>query len=158
MRRPIVCFMPSIDPTLLVLLGIAALGIVSHNAAVAIAMLILLLLRLTPLGQFLPWAEKHALTVGLILLFVAVMAPLASGKIPVADLLRSFTQWKSALAILVGIGVAWLGGRGVTLMASQPGVVPGLMIGTVIGVAFFKGVPVGPLIAAGILALMLGKW
>ncbi|MED4959430.1 DUF441 family protein, partial [Paenibacillus macerans] len=30
-------------------------------------------------------------------------------------------------------------------------------IGTVLGVAFFRGVPVGPLIAAGILSLVIGK-
>ena len=32
-----------------------------------------------------------------------------------------------------------------------------IVIGTVIGVSFFGGIPVGPLIAAGILALLLGK-
>lgn len=42
-------------------------------------------------------------------------------------------------------------------MSTQPTVVAGLLIGTVLGVALFKGVPVGPLIAAGILSLPLGK-
>lgn len=150
--------MPFLDPTLLVLLAIAALGIISHNTAVAVAMLILLLVRITPLNAFFPWIERHGLTIGIVILLVGVMAPIASGKISALDLLRSFAHWKSLLAIAVGIGVAWLGGRGVPLMMSQPNLVPGLMIGTVIGVALFKGVPVGPLIAAGILAVALGKW
>jgi uncharacterized membrane protein (DUF441 family) len=34
-------------------------------------------------------------------------------------------------------------------------VIGGLLIGTVIGVAFFRGVPVGPLIAAGIVSLFV---
>jgi UPF0756 membrane protein dd703_1075 len=42
-------------------------------------------------------------------------------------------------------------------MMNQPAVVPGLIIGTVIGVAFLKGIPVGPLIAAGILSLFVGR-
>ncbi|THJ34989.1 DUF441 domain-containing protein [Lampropedia aestuarii] len=146
------------DPMVWVLLAIAALGIISHNTAVTVAMLILLVVRLTPLSQFFPWIEKNGLTIGIIVLLVGVMAPIASGKIGLDDLLRSFTQWPSLLAIVVGIGVAWLGGRGVPLMMGQPGLVPGLMIGTVIGVALFKGVPVGPLIAAGILAVLMGKW
>lgn len=146
------------DPVVLVLLGVAVLGIVSHNTAVAVAMFILLIVRLTPLNQYFPWIEKNGLTIGIILLLVGVMAPIASGKISTQDLLNSLTQWKSLLAVVVGIGVAWLGGRGVPLMMSQPGLVPGLMIGTVIGVALFKGVPVGPLIAAGILAILMGKW
>jgi uncharacterized membrane protein (DUF441 family) len=53
--------------------------------------------------------------------------------------------------------VAYLGGRGAVLMGSQPTVVAGLLIGTVLGVALFKGVPVGPLIAAGILSLIIGR-
>lgn len=61
------------------------------------------------------------------------------------------------VAIIAGIVVAWLGGRGVTLMGNQPVLVTGLLIGTIIGVAFLKGVPVGPLIAAGILSLIIGK-
>ncbi|MGV8429073.1 DUF441 family protein [Pseudomonas aeruginosa] len=43
------------------------------------------------------------------------------------------------------------------LMGEQPILVTGLLIGTIIGVAFLGGIPVGPLIAAGILALLLGK-
>ena len=40
-------------------------------------------------------------------------------------------------------------------MSVQPSVIGGLLIGTVIGVAFFRGVPVGPLIAAGIVSLFV---
>ncbi|MFW2753952.1 DUF441 family protein, partial [Acinetobacter baumannii] len=43
------------------------------------------------------------------------------------------------------------------LMSSQPDVVAGLLIGTVAGVALLRGVPVGPLIAAGLLSLFIGK-
>ena len=61
------------------------------------------------------------------------------------------------LSIAVGILVAWLGGRGVSLMSGSPTLVTGLLIGTILGVAFLGGVPVGPLIAAGILSLIIGK-
>ena len=84
------------------------------------------------------------------------MAPIASGKIPGDSILKSFLSWKSLLAIAIGLFVAWLGGRGVKLMSSQPDVVAGLLIGTVAGVAVLRGVPVGPLIAAGILSLLIG--
>lgn len=53
--------------------------------------------------------------------------------------------------------MAWLGGRGVSLMSAYPTLVTGLLIGTILGVAFLGGVPVGPLIAAGILSLIIGK-
>ncbi|KAA1186393.1 DUF441 domain-containing protein [Photorhabdus heterorhabditis] len=149
--------MSHIDPTLLVLLVLAALGIISHNMTVTLAMLFLLVIRITPLNQFFPWVEKYGLTIGVLILTVGVMAPIASGKITVQTVLNSFMNWKSLLAILIGVLVSWLGSRGVSLMSNQPSTVAGLLVGTVLGVAMFKGVPVGPLIAAGILSLLIGK-
>ena len=140
------------DPTLLILLALAALGFVSHNTTVAISILVLIIVRVTPLNTFFPWIEKQGLTIGIIILTIGVMAPIAS-----ATLLHSFVNWKSLVAIAVGVFVSWLGGRGVTLMSSQPSLVAGLLVGTVLGVALFRGVPVGPLIAAGLVSLFIGK-
>ncbi|PHM50089.1 DUF441 domain-containing protein [Xenorhabdus miraniensis] len=149
--------MDHIDPTLLILLVLAGLGIISHNMTVTLAMLFLLVVRITPLSQFFPWVEKHGLTIGVLILTIGVMAPIASGKISAQEIFSSFLNWKSLLAIAVGILVSWLGSRGVALMSGQPSTVAGLLVGTVLGVALFRGVPVGPLIAAGILSIMIGK-
>jgi uncharacterized membrane protein (DUF441 family) len=145
------------DMTSLLLLGLAALGIISNNSPVTIAMVVLLLLRVLGLHQAFPWLEKNGLTIGIIILTIGVMTPLASGRISLQTVGQSFLHWKSLAAIGIGILVAYLGGRGAVLMGSQPTVVAGLLIGTVLGVAFFKGVPVGPLIAAGLLSLLIGK-
>ncbi|CAG9421477.1 DUF441 domain-containing protein [Providencia sp. PROV188] len=149
--------MSQVDPTLIILLVLAGLGIISHNMTVTLAMLFLLVVRITPLNNFFPWVEKYGLTIGILILTIGVMAPIASGKISANDVLSSFLNWKSLLAIVIGILVSWLGSRGVALMGSQPSTVAGLLVGTVIGVALFRGVPVGPLIAAGILSLLIGK-
>lgn len=145
------------DITSLLLLGLAALGIISSNSPITIAMVVLLLIRVLGLQQAFPWLEKYGLTAGVIILTIGVMTPLASGKISLQTIGHSFLHWKSLAAIGVGMLVAYLGGRGATLMGSQPTVVAGLLIGTVLGVALFKGVPVGPLIAAGILSLLVGR-
>ncbi|MCP3745137.1 DUF441 domain-containing protein [Paenibacillus sp. A3M_27_13] len=145
------------DYSSLILLVLAGLGIVSGNSTVTIAMVVLLLLRVTSFHSAFPWLERYGLTIGIIILTIGVMTPLASGKISINQVMESFLHWKSLLAISIGILVAYLGGRGVTLMSGQPIIVTGLLIGTVIGVAFFKGVPVGPLIAAGLLSLLIGR-
>ncbi|APC12119.1 MULTISPECIES: DUF441 domain-containing protein [Providencia] len=149
--------MSHVDPTLIILLVLAGLGIISHNMTVTLAMLFLLVVRITPLNNYFPWIEKYGLTIGILILTIGVMAPIASGKITANEVLSSFLNWKSILAIVIGIAVSWLGSRGVTLMSHQPSTVAGLLVGTVIGVALFRGVPVGPLIAAGILSLLIGK-
>ncbi len=55
-----------LDTTLLILLGLAALGFISHNTTVAISILVLIIVRVTPLNAFFPWIEKQGLTIGII--------------------------------------------------------------------------------------------
>jgi uncharacterized membrane protein (DUF441 family) len=145
------------DLNLLVLLILLSCGIFSQNTAITIAATSLILVKLTPLNQFFPYIQDYGLNIGIIILTIGVLAPIASGKISGHSILKSFISIKSLLAIAVGLAVAWLGGRGVKLMSNQPDIVAGLLIGTVAGVALLRGVPVGPLIAAGILSLLIGK-
>jgi len=145
------------DFNLLVLLILLGFGVFSQNTAVMIATAVLIIVKITPLNQLFPYIQQHGLNIGIIILTIGVLSPIASGKLSGESILKSFLSYKSLLAIAVGIFVAWLGGRGVKLMSHQPDVVAGLLIGTVAGVALLRGVPVGPLIAAGILSIMIGK-
>ena len=147
--------MSQLDLNLIVLLVLLACGIFSHNSAVTIAAAVLIVLKITPLSSLLPYVQAHGLNIGSLILTIGVLTPIASGKISGESILKSFLSWKSLLAIAIGVFVAWLGGRGVKLMSNQPDVVAGLLLGTVAGVAVLRGVPVGPLIAAGILSLLI---
>ena len=149
--------MSNLDLNLIVLLVLLACGIFSHNTAVTIAAGVLIVFRITPLSEFFPYLQAHGLNIGIIILTIGVLTPIASGKISGEAIINSFMSWKSVFAIGVGLFVAWLGGRGVQLMTNQPNVVAGLLIGTVAGVALLRGVPVGPLIAAGLLSLLIGQ-
>ncbi|QIM66868.1 hypothetical protein A4G16_05525 [Mannheimia granulomatis] len=140
----------------LLLVVLIVLGLVSQNSAVTISAAVLLIMQQTVLSKYLPFVDQYGLKIGIIILTIGVLAPLVSGRIAIPEVAQ-FLNWKMALAIVAGVIVAWLGGRGVGLMGGQPILVTGLLIGTVIGVAFLKGVPVGPLIAAGILSLVIGK-
>lgn len=149
--------MSQLDLNLIVLIVLLACGVLSQNTAITIAAAVLIVFRITPLSEFFPLLQQHGLNIGIIILTIGVLTPIASGTIAGNDILKSFLSWKSLMAIAVGVFVAWLGGRGVQLMANQPNVVAGLLIGTVAGVAISRGVPVGPLIAAGILSLVIGS-
>ena len=149
--------MSNLDLNLIALLVLLACGIFSHNTAVTIAAGVLIVFKITPLSEFFPLLQQHGLNVGIVILTIGVLTPIASGKIPGEAILKSFLSWRSLLAIAIGLFVAWLGGRGVKLMTHQPNVVAGLLIGTVAGVALLRGVPVGPLIAAGVLSLFIGQ-
>ena len=140
----------------LLLIVLLILGVISHNNAITISAAVLLIMQQTLLSKYIPWIDQYGLKIGIIILTLGVLSPLVSGKIQLPEL-SYFVHWKMFASIAVGILVAWIAGKGVDLMATQPVLVTGLMICTVIGVSFFDGIPVGPLIAAGILALVIGK-
>lgn len=140
----------------MLLVVLIVLGILSHNSPITIAAAVLLIMQQTLLAKYIDVVEKYGLKIGIIILTVGVLAPIVSGKIQINSLTQ-FINLKMMLAILVGIFVAWLGGRGVSVMTHYPTIVTGLIVGTIIGVALLGGIPVGPLIAAGILSLFIGK-
>ena len=140
----------------LFLVAMIFLGVISQNNSITISATILLLMQQTALVQFVPLIEKHGLNIGIIILTVSVLSPMVSGRIQIPPA-AGFLNLKMAAAVAIGIFVAWIAGRGVPLMGQQPVLITGLLIGTVIGVAFMGGIPVGPLIAAGILSFVVGK-
>jgi UPF0756 membrane protein HSM_1471 len=144
------------NPIAIFLVVLIFLGVVGNNSSITISATVLLLMQQTFLAKYLPYMEKYGLNIGIIILTVGVLAPIISGKIQLPSFI-ALLNWKMLLAIAIGILVAWFGGRGVGLLGTQPVLITGLLIGTIIGVSFFGGIPVGPLIAAGILSLMLGK-
>lgn len=77
--------MSNIDPTLIILLVLAGLGLISNNMTVTLAILFLLAVRITPLNGYFPFVEKYGLKLGILILTVGVMAPIASGKISAND-------------------------------------------------------------------------
>ncbi|MFZ5627164.1 MAG: DUF441 domain-containing protein [Bacillota bacterium] len=139
----------------ILLLILLALGILGRNNTVALAACLLLALRLLKLDRLFPLIERHGLELGVIVLTIGVLAPLASGSISLDAIWQTVRSSSGLLGIAVGVLVAYLGGRGVHLLTDLPQAATGIIIGTVIGVALLRGVPVGPLIGAGILALLL---
>ena len=141
----------------LLLVFLIVLGLMSQNSAITISAAVLLIMQQTLLSKYIPILEQYSVKIGIIILTIGVLAPLVSGNIQLPDL-SSFLNWKMGVSILTGVFVAWLAGKGVPLMSEQPVLVTGLLIGTIIGVSFLGGIPVGPLIAAGILAILVGKF
>lgn len=140
----------------LFLVSLIFLGVLSNNNTITISAAVLLLMQQTALVKYVPMAEKYGMTLGIIFLTIGVLSPLVSGRVQIPGW-SEFVNLKMLAAVAVGIFVAWVAGYGIPLMSSQPVLVTGLLIGTIIGVAFMGGVPVGPLIAAGLLSFVAGK-
>lgn len=136
----------------LIILTVLAVAVLGGNNTVALASALVLIINLAGLGQaILPFLEARGLEIGIVILTAAILAPLASGKIDSQQVVSTLTNVRTLLAVAIGVLVAFLGGKGVDLLTVEPQLITGVVFGTIIGVAFFKGVPVGPLICAGIL-------
>lgn len=145
----------SLDLNLAVLFLLLVCGVLSHNSSITIATALLIIFKISPLSEYFIFLQNYAVNVGITILTIGVLTPIASGKLAGDTIIKSLISYKSVVAILIGLLVAWLGGRGVKLMSTQPDVVAGLLVGTVAGVALCRGVPVGPLIAAGMLSIFI---
>ncbi|OTA40200.1 MAG: hypothetical protein A6D92_21745 [Symbiobacterium thermophilum] len=138
-----------------ILLGLVALGVAARNPLIVTAAGIVLILRVLGLDRFFPLLERRGLEAGLIFLLIAVLVPFATGEVGWSEIRQSFTSWTGLAAIVGGILAAVVSGYGVTLLQVQPEVIVGLVVGTILGVVLFRGIPVGPLAAAGFAAILL---
>lgn len=135
--------------------AILLFSIVGHNMSVAYAVGIVLVIKILGLTQVMNALGSYGLNYGIILLTAAILVPIADGRITWEIILESFKSPAGIVAILVGIGVAMAGGAGVGYLKATPEIVSAIIIGTMSGVFFFKGVAVGPLIAAGIVCAIM---
>ena len=133
----------------LMLLLILALAIIGHNTTVAYAVIIVLVLKLLGLTAMLDILSVNGLNWGIVLLLAAILVPIATGDVTIANMIDAFKSPLGVAAIVCGVLAAMAGGGGVELLKNDPHIVAALIIGTIIGVCFFRGVAVGPLIAGG---------
>jgi len=138
---------------LLVLLII--IGLIGRSNIITSAACILLIIKLLSLQRFLPSLERRGLELGLLFLTIGVLVPFASDKITPRQMLSVFTSWPGVLALTGGAVATYMNGKGLNLLKTDPQLIAGLVIGSIFGIVFMRGIPVGPLMAAGITALLL---
>ncbi|WP_202080776.1 DUF441 domain-containing protein [Caldalkalibacillus salinus] len=147
--------MPLSSPSLFLLL-LLIIGLIGKNQSIIIAVLFLFFLRITGLGQkAFPFLEGQGINLGVTVITVAILVPIATGQITLYDLWDSMKSTYGVVALVSGVAVAMLGAYGVRLLSDDPQVTMALVLGTILAVAFLKGVAVGPLIGAGIAYLLM---
>lgn len=134
---------------------IFVLGLLSKNRLIYISAGVLLTFSFLKLMPSSPSAQKIILDVGVILLVIGVMMPFSQGSIMIQDLYKSLFTSMGCISFIIGILSSVMAKDGVELMKNSPEVMIGLLFGTIIGTAFFGGIPVGPLVAAGLAAFII---
>ena len=139
----------------ILMLFILVLGIVGRSNVVAAAAAIMLLIHFTNLQKLFPIIERRGLEMGLLFLMLAVLVPFATGRVPVKEIFKCFVTLPGIIAIFSGALATYMNGKGLDMLQHAPQLMIGLVIGGIIGIVFFGGIPVGPLMAGGIAAVLM---
>lgn len=138
-----------------ILLVLIIIGIIGKAPLISTSACILLIMKLTHLTHYFPLIERRGLEAGLLFLMLSVLIPFAKGDVSVGDIKDSILSLPGILALLGGLLATYMNGDGLRMLKLQPQLIIGLVIGSIIGIVFFKGIPVGPLMAAGLTAFFL---
>lgn len=142
----------------IILLSILVVSVLGKANSVAIASCILLLIKLLNIEKSIfPIIENNGVFCGLVILIAAILIPIASGKITFINIKNIFLSPIGIIALLLSLFTTYLSGLGLQYLTVQghSDVMPAMILGAVLAAAFLGGVPVGPLITSGILALGL---
>lgn len=133
---------------MLILLGI---GLVAKNNSLIIAVIFLLAVKWVGLGdKVFPHLQQKGIYLGVTIITIAVLVPIVTGEIGFQQLVGAVKSTYAWIALGAGIFVAIIAANGIELLQTDPHITTALVLGTVIAVAVFNGVAVGPLIGAGI--------
>lgn len=142
----------------IILMLILAAAVLGKANSVAVATCILLIVKLLNFDQLVfPTIEKNGVFWGLVLLIAAILIPIANGNVAFTNIKSIFTSWIGIIALLLSLFTTYLSGLGLNYLTTQGhgDIMPALILGSIIAAAFLGGVPVGPLITSGILAVFV---
>lgn len=138
----------------LVLLLLLAGGVLGGNDLVSVSAAIMLFFQLTGFGDVFGFLEQHGVDIGIIFLMLGLLLPFATEKLGLTATLRGLVSPAGIIAFIVGTVTAYLAARGVSMLQSHPEVLVGLLVGSLAGVYLLGGIPAGPLVAAGMAAVI----
>ena len=141
--------------SVLPLLIVFVVALFTKNNLLGAAAAIVFFLDLMRLNRFFPMVQSRGLEAGLLFLSIALLVPFVNGQMTLRNLVSSLVSPLGVLSIIGGILGAYLNSQGLDLVAVEPSIIPGILIGVMVSVFFFGGVSVGPIMAAGITAFLV---
>lgn len=149
--------MISLESTIILVI-ILAVSVLGKANSVALASCILLILKLLNVDKYVfPSLQENGLSWGLVILLISILIPIANGNIKYTAIKSVFTSWFGIFALLISLFTTYLSGLGMQYLTIQGHgeIMPSLILGAVVAAAFLGGVPVGPMITSGMIALGL---
>jgi uncharacterized membrane protein (DUF441 family) len=136
----------------IMLVVIASLAFLFRDYLLAVAALVLLLFQGIDFRPGLAMIQKYSFQIGIFFLMMYLLFPLTVEKSHYSEWIKELFSPVGIFAVIAGMLISYIGGRGVGILPSQPVILFGVILGTLIAVLFFRGLPAGIIIAAGLLS------
>lgn len=136
------------------LAAIAVLSLAAKDRMLMAAAIVLALLAALESRPVFALLQKHSFQIGIFFLLLFLLLPIANQKISLTEMSRQLLSLEGAMAVMAGLAVSVVGGRGAPVLVGQPTILAGVVVGTLIAVLFFQGLPAGLIIAAGLLGVL----
>lgn len=134
----------------LFLLLVLVVALFGKNSSLIIATVVVMVIKALPFAtKWLPTIQSKGINWGVTIISIAILVPIATGEIKFSDLINVFKSPAGWIAIGCGIAVAVLSRYGINQLAASPQFTMALVLGTICGVVFLRGVAAGPVIASG---------
>lgn len=138
----------------IILILIVILGMYSDNIIITGASLLLLFIKVNNLEPVFPYVLRYGFSVGLFLMILTVMVPLSDDRLSLRALLHELLSPSGLASVFLSAASSYLARYGIEYLKGNPETLIGLIVGTVLGTLFLGGIPTGPLIAAGLTAVL----
>jgi len=137
------------------LVVIALLGIISRSRVIVMASIILLIFYELKIQSFLEFFSDNGIEIGLVFLLLAILSSMVLTPLSIEKLKETLISKEGLIAVIAGLLATKFNGFGLALLSESPKLIIGIIFGSLLGISFLNGIPVGPLTASGIAALFL---
>ncbi|MDF2504351.1 MAG: putative rane protein [Clostridium sp.] len=142
----------------IILVIILAISVIGKANSVSVATAVLLIIKLLHVEKYIfPALDNSGVFWALVLLIGTILIPVADGSINFFKIKGNLTSIVGIGALLLSFFTTYLSGLGLKYLTVQGhgDVMPSLILGSIAAAALLGGVPVGPLITSGLLALLM---
>ena len=140
----------------IILLFLICISVFAKNKPLLIGGIIIFILSFLNKDYIAKLDKNIFLNGGLTLLMIWMLMPLIeTGNKSSFINVRNYLNLEGLIAVLSGFFVVIVAAKGLDLLNKNPSVLTGVLIGSIIGVTFFGGIPVGMMTGSGIAYLII---
>lgn len=140
----------------IVLIFLIGISSIAKNKPLLIGSIIVFILSFVNRDYIANLNKDIFLNAGLTLLMIWMLMPLIDNQDSSSVFnIKNYLNIYGFIALLSGFFVVTIAAKGLDLLNNNPTILTGIVIGSIIGVTFFGGIPVGMLTGSGIAYLII---